>query len=630
MVRQQQTGRRQRRQNPRGEGVASHPDPESCAGVREDEREALTGAGAGRDIEPRNTSFGLPTLSSEAEGHTDPVVSARPDADPRGQRPLACDEASFTGAGRTHDHRSDETERSRREVHGRNPAMHDRGKSDEPIRPKKLRNEVAQRTEDVVEERGSAKRNSGEQTMPRTQRRIGMPHALARVRKVARDNRKQRFTALLHHVYDIDRLRNAYLAIRRNASAGIDGETWQHYGESLEGNLRDLSERLKRGTYRAKPVRRAYIPKAGGGERPLGVPALEDKVVQRSVVEVLNAIYETDFAGFSYGFRPERGAHDALDALSVGLMKKRMNWVLDADIRGFFDTLDHGWLVKFLEHRIADQRVVRLIQKWLSAGVLEEGKTTRSEVGAVQGGSISPLLANVYLHYVLDLWLQRWRKKEARGDVVVVRYADDFVIGFERRDEAEQMQAMLRERLAQFGLQLHETKTRLIEFGRFAAERRQKRGERRPETFDFLGFTHICGKTRQGYFSVVRHTARDRQIGKLRSLRIELRRRMHQTLNEQGAYVRSVVEGHVRYFGVPFNSEAIAHFRQSAAWLWWRTLRRRGNRQLLPWRRMERYVDRWIPAARICHPQPLTRLRARLEVGAGCGKTARPDLRRGL
>jgi RNA-directed DNA polymerase len=508
--------------------------------------------------------------------------------------------------------------------------MHEHGKSDEPIGPKKPGNEVVQATEDSVEERGSAKRNSGEQTMPRTQRRNGMPHALARVRQAAREKRKQQFTALLHHVYDVDRLRNAYLAVKRDASAGVDGVTWQHYGESLEENLRDLSDRLKRGAYRAKPVRRVYIPKADGGQRPLGVPALEDKIVQRAVVEVLNAIYETDFLGFSYGFRPKRSAHDALDALAVGVMKRRVNWVLDADIRGFFDTLDHGWLVKFLEHRIADRRVVRLIQKWLSAGVLESGRATRSKMGAVQGGSISPLLANVYLHYVLDLWVQRWRTKEAKGDVVVVRYADDFVIGFERREEAEQMQAALRERLAQFGLQMHESKTRLIEFGRFATDARRKRGERRPETFDFLGFTHLCGETRQGYFSVVRHTARERMIAKLRSLRIELRNRMHHSLEEQGAYVRSVVVGHVRYFGVPFNSEAIAHFRQSAVWLWWRTLRRRGNRQVLPWRRMERYAARWIPAARICQPHSLTRFGARLKVGAGCGKSARPDLRRGL
>jgi group II intron reverse transcriptase/maturase len=508
--------------------------------------------------------------------------------------------------------------------------MHEHGKSDEPVVPTKPGNEIAQATEDSVEGRGSAKRNSGEQTMPRTQRRHGMPHALARVRQAAREKRKQQFTALLHHVYDADRLRNAYLAMKRDASSGVDGVTWQHYGEELEVNLQELSGRLKRGAYRAKPVRRAYIPKADGGQRPLGVPALEDKIVQRAVVEVLNAIYETDFLGFSYGFRPKRSAHDALDALAVGLMKRKVSWVLDADIRGFFDTLDHGWLVKFLEHRIADRRVVRLIQKWLNAGVLESGTTTRSEVGTVQGGSISPLLANVYLHYVLDLWLQRWRAKEAKGDVIVVRYADDFVIGFERREEAEQMQRMLRERFAQFGLQLHESKTRLIEFGRFATEARRKRGERRPETFDFLGFTHICEKTRQGYFSVVRHTARERLIAKLGSLRIELRNRMHQTLDEQGAYLRSVVVGHVRYFGVPFNGEAIAHFRQSAVWLWWRTLRRRGNRQVLPWRRMERYAARWIPAARVCQPHSLVRFGDRLKVGAGCGKAARPDLRRGL
>lgn len=630
MVRQHKTVRRQWRKNPHGEGVASRPDPESCADVREDAREALTGADAGGEIEPRNTSFGSPTPSSDAEGHTTRVATARHESDPRGQRPLACVDTSLTGAGRSRAHRSAETERSPREVHGRTTGMHEHGKSDEPVVPKKPGNEVAQAMEDSVEGRGSTKRNSGEQTMPRTQRRPGMPHALARVREAAREKAKQQFTALLHHVYDVDRLRSAYLAMKRDASAGVDGVTWRQYGESLEGNLRDLSGRLQRGAYRAKPVRRVYIPKADGGQRPLGVPALEDKIVQRAVVEVLNAIYETDFLEFSYGFRPKRSAHDALDAVAVGLMKTRVNWVLDADIRGFFDTLDHGWLVKFLEHRIADRRVVRLIQKWLRAGVLESGMTTRSRTGAVQGGSISPLLANIYLHYVFDLWVQRWRKKEAKGDVVVVRYADDFVIGFERREDAEQMQTMLRDRLAQFGLQMHDSKTRLIEFGRFATEAREKRGERRPETFDFLGFTHICAKTRQGYFSVERHTARERMTAKLQSLKTELRNRMHHSLDEQGAYVCSVVVGHVRYFGVPFNNQAIAHFRQSAVWLWWRTLRRRGNRQVLPWHRMERYAARWVPPARICQPQPLTRFRAKLEVGAGCGKSARPDLRRGL
>src|SRR5881628_2369705 len=372
--------------------------------------------------------------------------------------------------------------------------MNGHGKSDSSVLPQKPPNNVGQPATEAVEGRELAKGNTLERNAPRTQRRAGAPSALERVRQVARKDRKQRFTALLHHVYDETRLRSAYFALKREAAPGVDGETWQHYGESLEENLGDLSERLKRGAYRAKPVRRAYIPKADGRLRPLGVPALEDKLVQRAVVEVLNALYEGDFLGFSYGFRPRRNPHQALDALTVGLSTRRVSWVLDADIRGFFDTLDHGWLVKFLEHRVGDRRVVRLIQKWLRAGVLEEGKRTQSESGTVQGGSISPLLANLYLHYVFDLWVQRWRKKQARGEVVVVRFADDFVVGFEHREEAEQFLAELRERFAKFGLTLHPDKTRLIEFGRFAAANRRGRGGGRPESFDFLGFTHSCGK----------------------------------------------------------------------------------------------------------------------------------------
>jgi len=629
MVRQRQTARRQRRKNPYEKGLATHLDPESCADTREGAREALTGARAGRDIEPRNTSSGMPTPSSDAEGNTPSLDHARDEEIPRGHRPLARSETSHAGAGIPRAHRSDETDRSHREVARRTTVMHGHEESDGRVVPTKPWNKTAQAAADMVEGRRPTKRNSDEQNMPRTQRRNGMPNALARVHEAARANRKQQFTALLHHVYDVDRLRSAYHSIKRDAAAGVDGETWQHYGEMLEENLRELAAKLNRGAYRAKPVRRVYIPKADGRQRPVGVPALEDKIVQRAVTDVLGAIYETDFLGFSYGFRPKRSPHDALDALSVGLMKRKVNWVLDADIRGFFDALDHEWLVKFIEHRIADKRVVRLIQKWLNAGVLEEGKRTRSEMGAVQGGSISPLLANIYLHYVFDLWIQRWRQTEAHGDVVVVRFADDFVIGFEKREDADRFSLALRERLTRFGLELHEGKTRLIEFGRFAVRDRKRRGESRPETFDFLGFTHICAETRQGYFSVVRHTARDRQRSKLRSLRIELRSRMHLPLEEQGAYLRAVVTGHVRYFGVPFNTEAIAHFRQGAGWLWWRTLRRRGNRKELPWRKMARLIERWVPHTRVCQPHSLERFRARLEAGAGCGKSARPDLRRG-
>jgi group II intron reverse transcriptase/maturase len=483
--------------------------------------------------------------------------------------------------------------------------MDGHGKSDRPVVPEKPSNKAPERAAETAEERGLAEGNSPERNALRTQSRGSAPNALERVRQAARRDRKQRFTALLHHAYDIDRLRTAYLGLKRNAAAGVDGETWRAYGDHLEANLRDLADRLKRGAYRAKPVRRAFIPKADGRQRPLGVPALEDKLVQRAVVEVLNAIYEEDFLGFSYGFRPGRSPHQALDALSAGIMTRKVNWVLDADIRSFFDTLSQEWLVRFVEHRVADRRVVRLIQKWLRAGVLEDGKRTVSEIGTVQGGSISPLLANLYLHHVFDLWVQRWRKRQARGDVVVVRFADDFVVGFQHRHEAERFLAELRERFAKFGLELHPEKTRLIPFGRFAGNDGTK-----PPTFNFLGFTHSKGKTRRGGFTVLRQTMRQRLRAKLSEVKTELKRRMHLPIPEQGAYLRSVVAGHARYYGVPMNGWAIGIFRYTVAWLWHRVLKRRSQyaRRRLKWDRMKRIIDRWLPPARICHPYPLQRL----------------------
>jgi group II intron reverse transcriptase/maturase len=418
-----------------------------------------------------------------------------------------------------------------------------------------------------------------------------------------------RFTAILHHVYDLNRLRTAYLALKRDAAAGVDGETWRHYGEALEDNLRDLSERLKRGSYRAKPVRRVFIPKADGRLRPLGVTTLEDKIVQRATVEVMNAIYERDFLGFSYGFRPGRSQHHALDAVYVGLQTKKVSWVLDVDIRGFFDTIDHGWLVKFVEHRIADRRVVRLIQKWLNAGVIEEGKRMRIEEGTPQGGSASPLLANIYLHYVFDLWVQKWRRTQTKGDVIVVRFADDVVMGFQHKWDAERFQRELTGRFGKFNLELHPEKTRLLEFGRFAADNRQKRGQGKPETFDFLGFTHICAKKRSnGWFTVLRQTIRKRMQAKLNEVKAELRRRMHRPIGEMGAWLRSVVTGHFRYYGVPMNQRALSTFRHQVGRLWLRTLRRRGQRHRLTWARMGRILKRWIPPAQIFHPYPLKRL----------------------
>jgi len=480
------------------------------------------------------------------------------------------------------------------------------GASSDPT-PQKPPNNADRSAAEAVEGRALAKGNSPERNAPRTQRRISTPSALERVRQAAKKDTKQRFTALLHHVYDIERLGLAYHSLKRNAAAGIDGQTWQHYGRNLEDNLQDLSQRLQRGAYRAKPVRRAYIAKADGRQRPLGVPVLEDKIVQRATADVLSAIYETDFLGFSYGFRPKRSQHDALDALAVGIWTKKVSWVLDADIRSFFDSMKHEWIVKFIEHRIADERLVRLIQKWLSAGVLEDGKRTRSEEGAVQGGSISPLLANVYLHYVFDLWAQRWRKQPGRGDVVIVRYADDAVVGFEHKRDADAFLADLRERFAKFGLELHPDKTRILEFGRFAAANRARRGEGKPETFDFLGFTHICAKTRKGAFTVRRQTMAKRLRAKLSEVKTELRRRMTQPIPEQGAYLRAVISGHVRYYGVPGNGAALQSFRHQLGWLWGRSLRRRGNRRPPTWERLRRYITRWFPSARICHPWPSQR-----------------------
>lgn len=455
-----------------------------------------------------------------------------------------------------------------------------------------------------MEGRGLAKGNPSQQNASRTPSRIDAPSALARVRQAAKKDKKLRFSALLHHIYNLETLRMAYFALKKEAAPGVDGETWRHYGEELEGHLRDLSARLKRGAYRAKPVRRVYIPKADGRQRPLGVTALEDKIVQRAAVEVLNAIYETDFLGFSYGFRPGRSPHRALDALYLGLTRRRVNWVLDLDIRSYFDRISHEWLVKFVEHRIADRRVVRLIQKWLNAGVLEDGKHLRVEEGTPQGGSASPLLANIYLHYAFDLWVQVWRRKRAHGDVIVVRFADDIVLGFESKSDAERFRAELEERFQKFALELHPDKTRLLEFGRYAAESRKRQGLGKPESFAFLGFTHLCGKSSKGRFVVIRQTIRKRLQAKLREVKTELRRRMHEPIPVVGQWLKAVVSGHVRYYGVPSNRYALAHFRFTVGKLWRRTLQCRSQKGRVPWERMKRLIQRWLPPVRICHPYP--------------------------
>jgi group II intron reverse transcriptase/maturase len=489
--------------------------------------------------------------------------------------------------------------------------MHVGGESDGREVPTKCPNKGGEPSAEGMEGRRSTKENIGQTTAPRTQSRTGASHGLLGVREVARREKRAQFTALLHHV-TVPLLRDSFYALKRDAAPGVDGVTWKEYETDLDRRLEDLHRQLHRGTYRAQPSKRAYIPKADGRQRPLGIAALEDKIVQYAVVTVLNQIYEEDFLGFSYGFRPGRSQHDALDALWVGLMRKKVNWVLDADIRSFFDGISHEWMVKFVEHRIADRRILRLIRKWLRAGVSEEGHWSKTEVGTPQGAVVSPLLANVYLHYAFDLWAQHWRKHHATGDVIVVRYADDIVMGFEQRADAERFLQEWRDRLRKFGLELHPDKTRLIEFGRHAAANRKQRGEDKPEVFDFLGFTHFCGRTRKtGRYIVKRKTIQKRLRTKLKELKEELRRRWHEPVAEVGKWLRSVVQGYFNYHAVPGNMDSLNSFRAQVIWRWYRALRRRGQRHPITWERFWRLVDRWIPSAKILHPHPNVRFDAR-------------------
>jgi group II intron reverse transcriptase/maturase len=432
------------------------------------------------------------------------------------------------------------------------------------------------------------------------------------VRRVARERKQERFTALLHHV-TVELLRESFQALRKNAAPGVDGVTWREYETGLEDRLTDLHSRVHRGRYRAQPARRAYIAKADGRKRPLGIAALEDKIVQQAVVTVLNQIYEADFQDFSYGYRPGRDSHQALDALNVGLQRRRVNWVLDADIKGFFDHLDQEWLMKFIGHRIADNRVLRLIQKWLKAGVLEEGVWSETEVGTSQGAVVSPLLANVCLHYVFDLWIKDWRGKKAGGDVIVVRYADDLVVGFQDRAEAEQFLKEFRERLAKFGLEIHPEKTRLIEFGRLAASGRRKRGEGKPETFTFLGFTHYCGTNSKGHFVIWRRTAAKRMRAKLQAIKQELRRKMHEPVALVGAWLKRVATGYYRYHAVPGNQPVLRRFRDRLCGCWRHVLRRRSQRRKPVWDRLRPIFDQWIPRPQTLHPYPSVRFDARIQ-----------------
>jgi group II intron reverse transcriptase/maturase len=415
---------------------------------------------------------------------------------------------------------------------------------------------------------------------------------------------------LLHHV-TVDALRDAFLALKRRAAPGVDGVTWQDYESGLEDRLQDLHTRVHRGTYRALPVRRRFIPKPDGRQRPLGIAALEDKIVQRAVVTVLNAIYEEDFLGFSYGFRPGRGQHDALDALCVAIKGKRVNWVLDADIKGFFDAVDHSWLLRFVRHRVGDERIARLVGKWLKAGVLEDGQWSASAQGTPQGAVISPLLANVYLHYVFDLWAQQWRRREVKGDMIVVRYADDLVVGFELEAEARRFWNAMRTRFEQFSLELHGEKTRLLEFGRYAIERRQRNGQGKPQTFNFLGFTFICGRSRRGAFLLRRHTRRDRMRAALGEIKDEMRRRRHDSLTDQGRWLRSVVAGYFAYHAVPTNAQAIGAYRHHVLDLWRRSLKRRSQKDRMTWARMDRLAAEWLPPPHVLPPWPEERMAVR-------------------
>jgi RNA-directed DNA polymerase len=596
---------------PYEEGIANRLDPESCAGGREVAGEALTGAHTGQPLSSEITLIGVPTQFREGEGHMQDGVRREPSGNAAESQTLSTCGNSMRenretpaipvaggGAGRP--------EKALRLTSG----MHVAGESDDSIVPTKRANKAGLPTAaESVEGRGSVKGNVfAVDRVPDSvpDQRVAR---LEGVRQVARRDKKVRFTALLHHVTP-ELLWTSFHQLKREACPGVDDVTWQEYGDGgLASRLADLHDRVHRGTYRAKPSKRAWILKADGRPRPLGIASLEDKIVQHAIKTVLECIYEEDFVGFSYGYRPGRHPHKALDALWVGLTQRKVSWVLDADVCGFFDAIDHKWLMKFVEHRIADRRILRLIRKWLRAGVSEDGKWSKTVVGTPQGSVISPLLANVYLHYVFDLWAQHWRKHHAQGDVIIVRYADDFVMGFQHRSDAERCLRELRERFAKFGLAWHPDKTRLIEFGRFAAERRGKRGLGKPETFIFLGFTHQCAKTRRGTFTIKRTSAAKRMRSKLHEIKTRLLGFMHTAVAAVGKWLRAVVQGWFNYHAVPGNRTCLDQFRTQIGRHWLAVLRRRSQKgRRWPWERMSRLIRRWLPSARILHPYPNQRL----------------------
>lgn len=490
-------------------------------------------------------------------------------------------------------------------VNDRNPTIYANEKSDTPIVPMKLPNNGSHPAE-VMEERGVAKGNANESPASRTQSRdYDASMGLEGVREVAKRNRQCRFTSLLHHITPL-LLVESFYALRKTAAAGVDGVTWHDYESRLYGRVHELHREIHTGAYRAQASRRVYIPKVDGKLRPLGIAALEDKIVQQAVSTVLSAIYEQDFLGFSYGFRPGKSQHDALDALSVGIITCKVNWILDADISAFFDEIDHEWMIRFLEHRIADRRIIRLIRKWLTAGAIEDGHRIASVRGTPQGAVISPLLANIYLHYALDLWAHQWRGRHAKGDVILIRYADDSVMGFQYEGEAKRFLAAMRNRLAKFKLKLHPDKTRLIQFGRYAVERCQTNGFRKSETFDFLGFTHCCGRY-SGGFKIVRLTIKKRMRATLAVLRETLMRRRHEPVPKLGQWLGRVVKGYFNYHAVPGNMQRLAGFLSEVCRAWRHALLRRSQRHNLPWARFNRLVRKYLPACRALHPVPTER-----------------------
>lgn len=584
--------------------MANHSGPESCVTHREVCGEALTGETGRPAIEPRNQQSGMPTRFNSSEGNMGHDDNRKSCPDPARSETLCMSGSFLHGSWEVSVVPDAATSGGTGKVADRNPVINAAEKSDVPVVPKKLLNEAG--AEEAMEERGATEGNAGEPPAGRTQSRETASMGLEGIREAARRNSGLKFTSLLHHITP-SLLVESFYELKRGAAAGADGVTWREYEDILYGRVSQLHKELHTGAYRAQASRRVYIPKADGKLRPLGIAAVEDKIVQQAVVKVLSMIYEEDFLGFSYGFRRGRGQHDALDAVVVGIESQKIGWILDADIQAFFDTIDHKWMMRFLEHRIMDRRLLRLIHKWLKAGVIEDGRRTAAERGTPQGSVISPFLANIYLHYVFDLWAQQWRGRHATGLTMFVRYADDSISGFERRADGQAFLVALRKRLATFGLTLHPEKTRMIEFGRYAAKNRCRRAAARPETFDFLGFTHCCSTTRTGWFKILRLTIKKRMRATLKAIREKLRKRMHDPVPLLGKWLRSVVQGYFNYFGVPGNSYRLLGFRSEICRAWRDILLRRSQRHSLPWKRFKLLVNRFIPSYANTHPYPTAR-----------------------